>query len=179
MGRFQGRILGAAVPQLPVRVPCDFAVCKLSSDLFPARELFPRGIHQRGLNEFVGCWFGAPMCHGAAGGRAWFGGAARSVWLAGAALGLVFASFVRILAVPHGIGSNCSLWVELAMASRDMGTRRSPPSCFIWRWVSSQRDRAFAFGFICFLFCCGSGCELRGSSGRWTWPTKTRKQSWR
>lgn len=150
-----------AVPQLPLSVLNSvIAVCKLSSDLFPERgELSPARVSVSvGLMNFVGCWFGAmPCCHGAGGlaGQYRFGGrsGASVVFLAigKLALGLVFGnSFVTILGqFPIGILGVMLLFsgIELAMASRDMGTKEESFVMLICAGVSLTGSSA-ALGFI-------------------------------
>lgn len=151
----------AAVPQLPLSVLNSvIAVCKLSSDLFPERaELSPARVSVSvGLMNFVGCWFGAmPCCHGAGGlaGQYRFGGrsGASVVFLAAGKLllGLVFGnSFVTILGqFPIGILGVMLLFsgVELAMASRDMGSKEESFVMLVCAGVSLTGSSA-ALGFI-------------------------------
>uniref|UniRef100_A0A1D1ZCR4 Molybdate transporter 2 n=1 Tax=Anthurium amnicola TaxID=1678845 RepID=A0A1D1ZCR4_9ARAE len=128
----------AAIPQIPLSVLNSvIAVCKLSSDLFPDRDVSAAAVSMSvGAMNLVGCWFGAmPVCHGAGGlaGQYRFGGrSGASVLFLGIgklALGLVFGnSFVRILGqFPVGLLGVLLLFsgIELAMASRDMGTKES------------------------------------------------------
>uniref|UniRef100_R7WFN1 Molybdate transporter 2 n=1 Tax=Aegilops tauschii TaxID=37682 RepID=R7WFN1_AEGTA len=151
----------AAVPQLPLSVLNSvIAVCKLSSDLFPEQaELSPARVSVSvGLMNLVGCWFGAmPCCHGAGGlaGQYRFGGGggASVVFLAMGklALGLVFGnSFVTILGeFPIGILGVMLLFsgVELAMASRDMGSKEESFVMLVCAGVSLTGSSA-ALGFI-------------------------------
>ncbi|KAI5010518.1 molybdate transporter 2 [Hordeum vulgare subsp. vulgare] len=151
----------AAVPQLPLSVLNSvIAVCKLSSDLFPDRaELSPARVSiSVGLMNLVGCWFGAmPCCHGAGGlaGQYRFGGrsGASVVFLAMGklVLGLVFGnSFVTILGeFPIGILGVMLLFsgVELAMASRDMGSKEESFVMLVCAGVSLTGSSA-ALGFI-------------------------------
>lgn len=151
----------AAVPQLPLSVLNSvIAVCKLSSDLFPEQaELSPARVSVSvGLMNLVGCWFGAmPCCHGAGGlaGQYRFGGrsGASVVFLAigKLALGLVFGnSFVTILGeFPIGILGVMLLFsgVELAMASRDMGSKEESFVMLVCAGVSLTGSSA-ALGFI-------------------------------
>ncbi|KAK3164907.1 hypothetical protein QOZ80_1AG0026340 [Eleusine coracana subsp. coracana] len=173
-----------AVPQLPLSVLNSvIAVCKLSSDLFPERaELSPARVSiSVGLMNFVGCWFGAmPCCHGAGGlaGQYRFGGrsGASVVFLAAGklALGLVFGnSFVRILGqFPIGILGVMLLFsgVELAMASRDMGTKEESFVMLICAGVSltgSSAALGFISGIVLFLLLRLRDVDYRGLVGRW------------
>ncbi|GJN18236.1 hypothetical protein PR202_gb05376 [Eleusine coracana subsp. coracana] len=173
-----------AVPQLPLSVLNSvIAVCKLSSDLFPERaELSPARVSiSVGLMNFVGCWFGAmPCCHGAGGlaGQYRFGGrsGASVVFLAAGklALGLVFGnSFVRILGqFPIGILGVMLLFsgVELAMASRDMGTKEESFVMLICAGVSltgSSAALGFISGIVLFLLLRLRDVDYQGFVGRW------------
>ncbi|XAR67749.1 hypothetical protein NMG60_11002638 [Bertholletia excelsa] len=60
----------AAIPQIPLSILNSvIAVCKLSADLFPDREVSATAVSVSvGAMNLVGCWFGAmPVCHGAGG----------------------------------------------------------------------------------------------------------------
>ncbi|XP_072966679.1 molybdate transporter 2 [Typha angustifolia] len=152
----------AAIPQIPLSVLNSvIAVCKLSSDLFPDREeLSVTSVSiSVGLMNLVGCWFGAmPVCHGAGGlaGQYRFGGrsGASVMFLAIAklALGLIFGnSFVRILGqFPIGILGVLLLFsgIELAMASRDMGSKEESFVMLVCAAVSLTGSSA-ALGFGC------------------------------
>lgn len=153
--------LRAAVPQIPLSVLNSvIAVCKLSADLFPDREVSAAAVSVSvGLMNLVGCWFGAmPVCHGAGGlaGQYRFGGrSGASVLFLGVgklALGLVFGcSFVRILdQFPIGILGVLLLFsgIELAMASRDMGTKEESFVMLVCAAVSLTGSSA-ALGFGC------------------------------
>jgi MFS superfamily sulfate permease-like transporter len=172
------------VPQIPLSVLNSvIAVCKLSSDLFPERaELSPARVSVSvGLMNFVGCWFGAmPCCHGAGGlaGQYRFGGrsGASVVFLAigKLALGLVFGnSFVRILGqFPIGILGVMLLFsgIELAMASRDMGTKEESFVMLICAGVSltgSSVALGFISGIVLFLLLRLREVDYRGCLGRW------------
>lgn len=95
------------IPQLPLSILNSvIAVCKLSSDLFPGRDVSAASVSVTvGVMNLVGCWFGAmPCCHGAGGlaGQYKFGGRSGCcVALLGAAklgLGLVLgSSLVKVL----------------------------------------------------------------------------------
>ncbi|XP_057968677.1 molybdate transporter 2-like [Malania oleifera] len=126
----------AAIPQIPLTILNSvIAVCKLSADLFPEREVSARAVSVSvGAMNWIGCWFGAmPVCHGAGGlaGQFRFGGrSGASVAFLGVGkvvLGLVFGnSFVRILnQFPIGILGVLLLFagIELAMACRDMSSK--------------------------------------------------------
>ncbi|RLN21794.1 molybdate transporter 2 [Panicum miliaceum] len=173
-----------AVPQLPLSVLNSvIAVCKLSSDLFPERvELSPARVSVSvGLMNFVGCWFGAmPCCHGAGGlaGQYRFGGrsGASVVFLAigKLALGLVFGnSFVTILGqFPIGILGVMLLFsgIELAMASRDMGTKEESFVMLICAGVSltgSSAALGFISGIVLYLLLRVRDVDYRGLLGRW------------
>lgn len=89
------------IPQLPLSILNSvIAVCKLSSDLFPGRDVSAASVSVTvGVMNLVGCWLGAmPCCHGAGGlaGQYKFGGRSGCcVALLGAAklgLGLVLGS---------------------------------------------------------------------------------------
>uniref|UniRef100_A0A0D9YCE3 Molybdate transporter 2 n=1 Tax=Oryza glumipatula TaxID=40148 RepID=A0A0D9YCE3_9ORYZ len=175
-----------AVPQLPLSVLNSvIAVCKLSSDLFPERaELSPARVSVSvGLMNFVGCWFGAmPCCHGAGGlaGQYRFGGrsGASVVFLAigKLALGLVFGnSFVTILGqFPIGILGVMLLFsgIELAMASRDMGSKQESFVMLVCAGVSltgSSAALGFISGIVLYLLLRLRDLEwdIRGLLGRW------------
>lgn len=151
----------AAIPQIPLSVLNSvIAVCKLSSDLFPDKEVSATAVSVSvGLMNLVGCWFGAmPVCHGAGGlaGQYRFGGrsGASVLFLAigKLVLGLVFGnSFVRILGqFPIGILGVLLLFsgVELAMASRDMGSKEESFVMLVCAAVSLTGSSA-ALGFGC------------------------------
>ncbi|KAK9149758.1 hypothetical protein Scep_008515 [Stephania cephalantha] len=157
----------AAIPQIPLSVLNSvIAVCKLSTDLFPDREVSATSVSVSvGLMNLVGCWFGAmPCCHGAGGlaGQYRFGGrSGASVLLLGIGklvLGLVFGnSFVRILGeFPIGILGVLLLFsgIELAMASRDMNSKEESFVMLICAAVSltgSSAALGFACGIVVFL----------------------------
>lgn len=173
-----------AVPQLPLSVLNSvIAVCKLSSDLFPERaELSPARVSVSvGLMNFVGCWFGAmPCCHGAGGlaGQYRFGGrsGASVVFLAigKLALGLLFGnSFVTILGqFPIGILGVMLLFsgIELAMASRDMGTKEESFIMLICAGVSltgSSAALGFISGIVLYLLLRLRDVDYRALVGHW------------
>ncbi|KAL6972828.1 CCR4-NOT core ubiquitin-protein ligase subunit mot2 [Sarracenia purpurea var. burkii] len=153
----------AAIPQIPLSVLNSvIAVCKLSADLFPDREVPASATAVSisvGAMNLVGCWFGAmPVCHGAGGlaGQYRFGGrSGASVVFLGIGkliLGLVFGnSFVRILGqFPIGILGVLLLFsgIELAMASRDMNTKEESFVMLVCAAVSLTGSSA-ALGFGC------------------------------
>lgn len=153
--------LRAAIPQIPLSILNSvIAVCKLSGDLFPDRELSAASVSVSvGIMNFVGCWFGAmPVCHGAGGlaGQYRFGGrSGASVVFLGIGklvLGLLFGnSFVRILnQFPIGILGVLLLFagIELAMASRDMNTKEESFVMLVCAAVSLTGSSA-ALGFGC------------------------------
>lgn len=150
-----------AIPQIPLSVLNSvIAVCKLSGDLFPDREASAAAVSiSVGVMNWAGCWFGAmPVCHGAGGlaGQYRFGGrSGLSVLFLAAGkmvLGLVFGnSFVRILGkFPVGILGVLLLFsgVELAMASRDMGSKEESFVMLVSAAVSMKSSAAAGF-------CCG------------------------
>lgn len=153
--------LRAAIPQIPLSILNSvIAVCKLSGDLFPEKEVSATAVSiSVGVMNLVGCWFGAmPVCHGAGGlaGQYRFGGrSGLSVVFLGVGklvLGLVFGnSFGRILSrFPIGILGVLLLFagVELAMASRDMNSKEESFVMLVCAAVSLTGSSA-ALGFGC------------------------------
>ncbi|XP_057968678.1 molybdate transporter 2-like [Malania oleifera] len=153
--------LEAAIPQIPLTILNSvIAVCKLSSDLFPEREVSATTVSVSvGAMNWIGCWFGAmPVCHGAGGlaGQYRFGGrSGASVAFLGVGkvvLGLVFGnSFVRILnQFPIGILGVLLLFagIELSMASRDMNSKEETFVMLVSAAVSLSGYGA-ALGFGC------------------------------
>ncbi|GFZ11822.1 sulfate transmembrane transporter [Actinidia rufa] len=151
----------AAIPQIPLSILNSvIAVCKLSADLFPDREVSATAVSVSvGAMNLVGCWFGAmPVCHGAGGlaGQYRFGGrSGASVAFLGVGkllIGLVFGnSFVRILGqFPIGILGVLLLFagIELAMASRDMNSKEESFVMLVCAAVSLTGSSA-ALGFGC------------------------------
>ncbi|XP_031372704.1 molybdate transporter 1 isoform X2 [Punica granatum] len=150
------------IPQLPLSVLNSvIAVCKLSYDLFPQRADFsPTSVSVTvGLMNLVGCWFGAmPCCHGAGGlaGQYKFGGRSGGcVAILGAAklvLGLALgSSLVMVLnQFPVGVLGVLLLFagIELAMASRDMGSKEESFVMLMCTAVSLVQSSA-ALGFLC------------------------------
>ncbi|MCL7039880.1 hypothetical protein MKW94_008709 [Papaver nudicaule] len=157
----------AAIPQIPLSVLNSvIAVCKLSADLFPDREVSAASVSVSvGVMNLVGCWFGAmPCCHGAGGlaGQYRFGGrSGASVLFLGIGkliLGLVFGnSFVRILSeFPIGILGVMLLFsgIELAMASKDMNSKEESFVMLVCAAVSltgSSAALGFGVGIVVFL----------------------------
>ncbi|KAK7260841.1 hypothetical protein RIF29_27139 [Crotalaria pallida] len=155
----EGFIKGT-IPQLPLTILNSvIAVCKLSSDLFPGKEISVTSLSVTvGLMNLVGSWFGAmPCCHGAGGlaGQYKFGGRSGGcVALLGAAklvLGLVLgSSLAHILnQFPVGILGVLLLFagIELAMCSRDMNTKEDSFVMLICTAVSMVGSSA-ALGFL-------------------------------
>ena len=155
----EGFIKGT-IPQLPLSVLNSvIGVCKLSSDLFPGKDLSATSLSVTvGLMNVIGCWFGAmPSCHGAGGlaGQYKFGGRSGGcVALLGTAklvLGLVLGtSLVKILdQFPVGILGVLLLFagIELAMASRDMNSKEESFVMLICTTVSLVGSSA-ALGFL-------------------------------
>ncbi|MBA0628116.1 hypothetical protein Godav_022887 [Gossypium davidsonii] len=153
--------LKGAVPQIPLSVLNSvIAVCKLSGDLFPDRELSAAKVSVSvGVMNLVGCWFGAmPVCHGAGGLAGQYRFGARSGWsvvylgIGKLIIGLVFGnSFVRILnQFPIGILGVLLLFagIELAMASRDMNSKEESFVMLVCAAVSLTGSSA-ALGFVC------------------------------
>ncbi|KAH0691832.1 hypothetical protein KY289_019190 [Solanum tuberosum] len=153
--------LRGAIPQIPLSVLNSvIAVCKLSADLFPEKEVSATRVSVSvGLMNLVGSWFGAmPCCHGAGGlaGQYRFGGRSGAsvafLGLGKLVLGLVFgSSFVRILSqFPIGILGVLLLFagIELAMASRDMNSKEESFVMLICAAVSLTGSSA-ALGFGC------------------------------
>lgn len=153
--------LRGAIPQIPLSVLNSvIAVCKLSADLFPEKEVSATRVSVSvGLMNLVGCWFGAmPCCHGAGGlaGQYRFGGRSGAsvafLGLGKLVLGLVFgSSFVRILSqFPIGILGVLLLFagIELGMASRDMNSKEESFVMLVCAAVSLTGSSA-ALGFGC------------------------------
>ncbi|XP_024515740.1 molybdate transporter 1-like [Selaginella moellendorffii] len=152
----------AAIPQLPLTILNSVvAVCKLSSDLFPAKKdgVSPTKVSVSvGLMNLVGCWFGAlPVCHGAGGlaGQYRFGAtsgvAVAMLGVAKLVLGLLLgSSLVRILqAFPVGLLGILLLFsgVELAMACRDQTSRKD--SFVMLSCVAISQGSNLAVGCVC------------------------------
>ncbi|XP_031105804.1 molybdate transporter 2 [Ipomoea triloba] len=156
--------LRGAIPQIPLSVLNSvIAVCKLSADLFPEREVTAGSAAKVsvsvGLMNMVGCWFGAmPCCHGAGGlaGQYRFGGrSGLSVVFLGLGklfLGLLLGnSLVRILnEFPIGLLGVLLLFagIELAMASRDMNSKEESFVMLVCAAISLTGSSA-ALGFVC------------------------------
>ncbi|CAI0423479.1 unnamed protein product [Linum tenue] len=153
--------LKGAIPQIPLSILNSvIAVCKLSTDLFPDRDLSAARVSiSVGVMNFVGCWFGAmPVCHGAGGLAGQYRFGARSglsvviLGLGKLVIGLVFgSSFVTILnQFPIGILGVLLLFagIELAMASRDMNTKEDSFVMLVCAAISLTGSSA-ALGFVC------------------------------
>ncbi|KAK4420020.1 Molybdate transporter 1 [Sesamum alatum] len=156
----EGFIKGT-IPQLPLSILNSvIAVCKLSTDLFPDKDVSATSVSITvGLMNLIGCWFGAmPCCHGAGGlaGQYKFGGRTGGcVALLGVAklvLGLVLgSSLVKILdQFPVGVLGVLLLFagIELAMCSRDMNSKEEAFVMLICTAVSLVGSSA-ALGFLC------------------------------
>lgn len=128
----------AAIPQIPLSILNSvIAVCKLSTDLFPNKEVTATSVSVSvGIMNLVGCWFGAmPVCHGSSGlaGQYKFGArSGASVAFLGTVklvLGLILGSqLVKILSqFPIGLLGVLLLFsgIELAMACRDMNSKEA------------------------------------------------------
>ncbi|KDP37159.1 hypothetical protein JCGZ_06215 [Jatropha curcas] len=158
--------LRGAIPQIPLSILNSvIAVCKLSTDLFPDQELSATKVSVSvGIMNLVGCWFGAmPVCHGAGGLAGQYRFGARSgasvifLGIGKLVIGLVFGnSFVRILdQFPIGILGVLLLFagIELAMASRDMGTKEESFVMLVCAAVSlTGSSAALGFGSGIFLY---------------------------
>ncbi|KAH9290450.1 hypothetical protein KI387_034567 [Taxus chinensis] len=151
----------AAIPQIPLSVLNSvIAVCKLSNDLFPLKEVTATSVSASvGVMNLVGCWFGAmPVCHGAGGlaGQYRFGArSGASVVFLGTAkmvLGLLLgSSLVKILTqFPVGLLGVLLLFsgIELAMACRDMNSKQDAFVMLMCTSVSLTGSSA-ALGFGC------------------------------
>ncbi|KAH6835874.1 molybdate transporter 1 [Perilla frutescens var. hirtella] len=156
----EGFIKGA-IPQLPLSILNSvIAVCKLSNDLFPDKEVSATSVSVTvGLMNLIGCWFGAmPCCHGAGGlaGQYKFGGRTGGcVALLGVAklvLGLVLgSSLVKILyQFPVGVLGVLLLFagIELAICCRDMNSKGEALVMLVCTAVSLVGSSA-ALGFLC------------------------------
>ncbi|KAL3498348.1 hypothetical protein ACH5RR_041080 [Cinchona calisaya] len=156
----EGFIKGT-IPQLPLSILNSvIAVCKLSTDLFPEKDVSATSVSITvGLMNLLGCWFGAmPCCHGAGGlaGQYKFGGRSGGcvalLGLAKLVLGLVLgSSLVRILdQFPVGVLGVLLLFagIELAICSRDMNTKEDSFVMLICAAVSLVGSSA-ALGFLC------------------------------
>ncbi|KAJ7563965.1 hypothetical protein O6H91_03G132100 [Diphasiastrum complanatum] len=151
----------AAVPQLPLSILNSvLAVCKLSNDLFPNKELVSpvRVSVSVGLMNLLGCWIGVlPVCHGAGGlaGQYRFGARSGiSVVFLGAGklvIGLLLGnSLLQILAqFPIALLGVLLLFsgVELAMACRDQSSRLN--SFVMLTCVVVSQASGLALGCIC------------------------------
>ncbi|KAL3498347.1 hypothetical protein ACH5RR_041079 [Cinchona calisaya] len=156
----EGFIKGT-IPQLPLSILNSvIAVCKLSADLFPEKDVSATSVSITvGLMNLLGCWFGAmPCCHGAGGlaGQYKFGGRSGGcvalLGLAKLILGLVLgSSLVRILdQFPVGVLGVLLLFagIELSICSRDMNSKEDSFVMLICAAVSLVGSSA-ALGFLC------------------------------
>ncbi|KAH9289303.1 hypothetical protein KI387_033420, partial [Taxus chinensis] len=129
----------ATIPQIPLSVLNSvIAVCKLSTDLFPKKEVTPNWVSVSvGLMNLVGCWFGAmPVCHGAGGLAGQYKFGARS----GASV--AFLGTVKLI-----------LGIELAMACRDMNSKKDSFVMLMCAAVSlTGSSAALGFGFGVVLY---------------------------
>ncbi|KAF3323105.1 hypothetical protein FCM35_KLT13094 [Carex littledalei] len=150
-----------AIPQLPLTLLNSvIAVCKLSKDLFPEKQVSATSLSVTvGLMNLIGCWFGAmPCCHGAGGlaGQYKFGGRSGGCVAALGALKLVLGlvlggSILRVLVeFPVGLLGVLLLFagIELAMAARDMSTKQEAFVMLVCTSVSLVGSSA-ALGFLC------------------------------
>lgn len=156
-----------AIPQIPLSILNSvIAVCKLSSDLFPNKEVTATYVSVSvGIMNLVGCWFGAmPVCHGAGGlaGQYKFGArSGASVAILGAGklvLGLILGSqLVKILSqFPIGLLGVLLLFsgIELAMACRDMNSKLDSFVLLMCTAVSltgSSAALGFGFGIVLYV----------------------------
>ncbi|CDP18432.1 unnamed protein product [Coffea canephora] len=156
----EGFIKGT-IPQLPLSILNSvIAVCKLSTDLFPEKDISATSVSITvGMMNLIGCWFGAmPCCHGAGGlaGQYKFGGRSGGcvalLGLAKLVLGLVLgSSLVKILdQFPVGVLGVLLLFagIELAICSRDMNSKEDAFVMLICTAVSLVGSSA-ALGFLC------------------------------
>lgn len=182
----------AAIPQIPLSILNSvIAVCKLSADLFPDREVSAMTVSVSvGIMNFVGCWFGAmPVCHGAGGlaGQYRFGGrSGASVVFLGIGklvLGLAFGnSFAQVLSqFPIGVLGVLLLFagIELAMASKDMNSKEESFVMLVCAAVSltgSSAALGFGVGIVLFLllklreFDCSSSSSSSCLGFQWMKP---------
>ncbi|KAL6556594.1 TATA-binding protein-associated factor mot1 [Orobanche gracilis] len=156
----EGFIKGT-IPQLPLSILNSvIAVCKLSLDLFPDKNVPATSVSATvGLMNVVGCWFGAmPCCHGAGGlaGQYRFGGRTGAcvavLGVGKLVLGLVLgSSSAGVLSrFPVGVLGVLLLFagMELAACCRDMGCKEE---CFVMLVCSvvSLVGSSAALGFLC------------------------------
>jgi MFS superfamily sulfate permease-like transporter len=150
-----------AIPQLPLTLLNSIiAVCKLSKDLFPEKQVSATSLSVTvGLMNLIGCWFGAmPCCHGAGGLAAQYkfggrsGGCVAALGALKLVLGLVLGgSILRVLVeFPVGLLGVLLLFagIELAMAARDMSTKQEAFVMLLCTSVSLVGSSA-ALGFLC------------------------------
>nr|GMD41391.1 molybdate transporter 1 [Ipomoea batatas] len=149
------------IPQLPLSILNSVvAVCKLSTDLFPEKEVSATSVSVTvGLMNLVGCWFGGmPCCHGAGGlagqykfgGRS--GGCVAALGVVKVVLGVVLgSSIVKILVqFPVGVLGVLLLFagIELGMCARDMSSKEDSFVLLVCTAVSLVGSSA-ALGFLC------------------------------
>ncbi|KAI5669403.1 hypothetical protein M9H77_19256 [Catharanthus roseus] len=155
----EGFIKGT-IPQLPLSILNSvIAVCKLSTDLFPEKDISATSVSVTvGLMNLIGCWFGGmPCCHGAGGlaGQYKFGGRSGfCVAILGVfklVLGLVLgSSMLKVLVqFPVGVLGVLLLFagIELAMCCRDMSSKEDSFVMLICSGVSLVGSSA-ALGFL-------------------------------
>ncbi|XP_027081430.1 molybdate transporter 1 isoform X2 [Coffea arabica] len=162
----EGFIKGT-IPQLPLSILNSvIAVCKLSTDLFPEKDISATSVSITvGMMNLIGCWFGAmPCCHGAGGlaGQYKFGGRSGGcvalLGLAKLVLGLVLgSSLVKILdQFPVGVLGVLLLFagIELAICSRDMNSKEDSfvmLTCTAVSLVGSSAALGFLSGIVVYL----------------------------
>ncbi|PON67751.1 Molybdate transporter [Trema orientale] len=152
------------IPQLPLTVLNSvISICKLSSDLFPGKELSATLVSMTvGIMNVIGCWFGVvPSCHGAGGlathykfgGRS--GGCVALLGVAKLGLGLALGtSLVKILSqFPIGFLGVMLFFarIELAMASRKLSSVEDSFVKLICTVVSLVGSDT-VLGFVCGIF---------------------------
>jgi len=150
----------AALPQIPLTtLNSVIAVCALSADLFPGREISARrGAVSVGLMNLVAAWFGGmPMCHGAGGlaGQYRFGARTNgsilflgvvkivvAVLFGASLMALCLAFPASILGVMVGFSG-----LELALTCRDQ-TRRADAYVMLLTTGACLGLNNIAFGFV-------------------------------
>ncbi|KAI8546751.1 hypothetical protein RHMOL_Rhmol07G0143800 [Rhododendron molle] len=136
------------IPQLPLSILNSvIAVCKLSSDLFPGRDVSAASVSVTvGVMNLVGCGLGAmPCCHGAGGlaGQYKFGGrsgccvALLELAMCSRDMGSKEESFVMLLCtavslvgLSAGLGFLCGMAVHYLLGLRKMA--QNVQSCSVW-----------------------------------------------
>ncbi len=149
-------LVHGAVPQIPLTVLNSvIAVCALSRDLFPARQMSSRATAVSvGVINLVTCWFGAmPMCHGSGGLAAQYrfgartGGSVVMIGVLKMALGLAFGgAAITVMSVFPGAVLGVLLvfaGIELAGAARDQ-TRRPDAAVMMLTAVAIVTVNTFA-----------------------------------